>query len=218
MKIFLDTANIDAISRANDTGLLDGVTTNPTKILETGKPFTNVLEEICSVVSGPVSAEGVAEQAEDIVAEALKVTPIAPNIAIKVPMTAEGLKACKILRGKDIMVNATMIFAPDQALLAMKAGASFASIVLSRLDKIAGDVASFVDDTVRIKRNYGFKSEILAASVKTRQDVIHCMRAGVDIVTVSESIFFDMFKHPLTDKGLNEFDKDWEKVKSAGLI
>jgi transaldolase len=217
MKLFLDTARIEAIARASDTGLLDGVTTNPTKILEIGKPFPKVLEEICSMVSGTVSAEAVAEKAEDIVAEALKITPIAPNIAIKVPMTPEGLKACRILREKGILVNATMIFAPDQAMLAMKAGASFASIVLSRLDKIGGNVGSFVEDTVKIKQNYHFSSEILAASVKTRHDVIHCMKAGVDIVSISEAIFFDLFNHPLTDRGLYDFDVDWEKVKAAGL-
>lgn len=217
MKIFLDTADTDAIGRANDTGLLDGVTTNPTKILETGKPFMKVLEEICSIVAGPVSAEAVAEKAEDIVKEALKISSLASNIAIKVPMTPEGLKACKILRGKNIMVNATMIFAPDQALLAMKAGANFVSIVLSRLDKIAGSVESFVDDTVRIKKNYNFSSEILAASIKSRQHVIHCMKAGVDIITITDAVFFDMFKHPLTDQGLNDFEKDWNRVKSAGL-
>lgn len=217
MKIFLDTADTGAIARANDTGLLDGVTTNPTKILETGKPFTKVLEEICSIVKGPVSAEAVAEKAEDLVAEALKIANLAPNIAIKVPMTPEGLKACRLLRSKDIMVNATMIFAPDQAMLAMKAGASFASIVLSRLDKIAGNVDSLIDDTVLIRRNYHFTTEILAASIKSRRDVIHCMKAGVDIITITDSVFFDMFKHPLTDQGLLDFDKDWNKVKSAGL-
>lgn len=218
MKLFLDTANIDAIVRANDTGLLDGVTTNPTKILETGKPFRKVLEEICSVVAGPVSAEAVAEKAGDIVAEARKIAALAPNIAIKVPMTPEGLKACKILRGEGIMVNATMIFAPDQAMLAMKAGASFASLVLSRLDNIAGSVESFVSDAVRIKKNYQFSTEILAASIKTRRDVLQCMRAGADIVSVSEGIFFNMFNHPLTDKGLQDFEEDWKRVKSAGLI
>ena len=218
MKLFLDTADTDAIARAHETGLLDGITTNPTKILETGKPFRKVLEEICSLAKGPVSAEAVAEKADDIVAEALKITPLAENLAIKVPMTPEGLKACRVLRSKGIMVNATMIFAPDQAMLAMKAGASFVSIVLSRLDKIAGDVESFINDAVQIKKNYNFKSEILAASVKTRQDVILCMKAGVDILTVTENVFFDMFNHPLTDKGLEDFDRDWEKVKSAGLL
>lgn len=218
MKIFLDTADVEAITRANDTGLLDGVTTNPTKILETGKPFRKVLEEICSIVNGPVSAEAMAEKAEDLVAEAEKIASLASNIAIKVPMTPEGLKACSVLRAKNIMVNATMIFAPDQAMLAMKAGASFASIVLSRLDKIAGDVESFIEDTVKIKRNYHFSTEILAASIKSRRDVIHCMKAGVDIVTITDSIFFDMFRHPLTDQGLMDFDKDWNRVKSSGLV
>jgi len=218
MKIFLDTADIEAIKRANDTGILDGITTNPSKVLETGKKFHDVIKEICEIVKGPVSAEAVAVKAEDIVREAVIIAGLAPNIAIKVPMTPEGLKASRMLRDKNIMVNVTMVFAPDQVLLALKTNPTFVSIVISRLDKIGGDVIALINDSVKIKRNYGFRGEILAASIKNRANVIDCMKAGVDIVSLPEYIFFDMFKHPQTDQGLTEFDIAWEKVKKAGLV
>jgi len=218
MKIFLDTANLEAIAKANETGLIDGVTTNPTKILETGKPFKEVICEICAIVEGPVSAEAVAESAVDIVREAEHIAALASNVAIKVPMTPEGLKACKKLREKNIIVNITMVFSPDQALLAMKAGTSFVSIVLSRLDKIGGDPYQLVEDTVTIKKKYNFQSEILAASIKTRDAVIHCMRSGCDIISIPDPLFFDLFNHPLTDSGLSGFEKDWGKLIDAGLV
>ncbi len=213
MKLFLDTADVESIRRANDTGLLDGITTNPKKIAETGRPFTQVIEEICSIVSGPVSAEAVAHNAEDIVREAEKLAAIAPNVVNKVPMTVEGLKAAAILeQERDIRVNVTMVFSADQALLAMKTGATFVSIVLSRLDKIGTESEILVDDVLTIKENYGFTSEILAASLKTRNHVMACLRYGADIISVPESIFFEMFHHPLTSQALDEFDKVWEKV------
>jgi transaldolase len=217
MKIFLDTANTEAIRKANDTGLLDGITTNPAKILESGKNFKEVIKEICGIVKGPVSAEAVAHKAEDIVREAEIIAGIAPNVAIKVPMTPEGLKASRMLGMKDIKVNVTMVFAPDQVLLALKTNPAFVSIVLSRLDKVGGDVLALINDSVRIKQNYGFKGEILAASIKNRTNVIDCMRAGVDIVSLPENIFFDMFIHPQTKQGLDEFDGAWEKLINAGL-
>ncbi len=214
MKIFLDTADIASIRRANDTGLLDGITTNPMKIAETGRPFLGVIEEICGIVKGPVSAEAVAHKAEDIVREAEKLAAIAPNVVNKVPMTVEGLKAAAILeQEKDIRVNVTMVFSADQALLAMKTGATFVSIVLSRLDKIGTESEILVEDAVTLKENYGFPSEILAASLKTRNHVMACLRSGADIISVPESIFFDMFHHPLTTQALDEFDQVWEKVK-----
>ena len=214
----MDTADIESIKRAHDTGLLDGITTNPSKILEAGKKFHGVLEEICKIVKGPVSAEAVAAKAEDIVKEAVIIAGLAPNIVIKVPMTPEGLKASRMLGDKGIMVNVTMAFAPDQVLLALKTNPTFVSIVISRLDKIGGDVVALMNDSVIIKDNYGFKGEILAASIKNRANVIDCMRAGVDIVSLPENIFFDMFKHPQTDQGLGEFDVAWDKVISAGLV
>lgn len=218
MKIFLDTADIESIKRANDTGLLDGITTNPSKILASGKKFQEVLKEICKIVKGPVSAEAVAVKAEDIVKEAVIIAGLAPNITIKVPMTPEGLKASRMLGERNIMVNVTMVFAPDQVLLAMKTNPTFVSIVISRLDKIGGDVVALMNDSVIIKENYGFKGEILAASIKNRANVIDCMRAGVDIVSLPENIFFDMFKHPQTDQGLGEFDVAWDNLIKAGLV
>jgi transaldolase len=213
MKIFLDTADIESIRRAHDTGLLDGITTNPMKIAETGRPFHSVIEEICGIVKGPVSAEAVAHKAESIVSEAEKLAAIAPNVVNKVPMTVEGLKAAAILeQERDIRVNVTMVFSADQALLAMKTGATFVSIVLSRLDKIGTDSEILVDDAVTVKENYGFTSEILAASLKTRNHVLACMRYGADVISVPEFIFFDMFHHPLTTQALDEFEAVWEKV------
>jgi transaldolase len=217
MKIFLDTADIESIKRANDTGLLDGITTNPGKVLESGKNFYDVIKEICKIVKGPVSAEAVAVKAEDIIKEAVIIAGLASNIVIKVPMTPEGLKASRMLGDQNIKVNVTMVFASDQVLLALKTNPTFVSIVISRLDKIGGDVAALMNDSVKIKQNYGFKSEILAASIKNRANVIDCMKAGIDIVSLPENIFFDMFKHPLTDQGLSEFDVAWDKIKKAGL-
>jgi transaldolase len=213
MKIFLDTADVEAIRRANDTGLLDGVTTNPTKVAETGKKFTGVIEEICSIVSGPVSVEAIAHSAEDIVKEAEKLAAIAPNVVNKVPMNVEGLKAATILeKKKDIRVNVTMVFSADQAALAMKTGATFVSLVLSRLDRIGTESAFLVEDAVAIKRTYSFSSGILAASLKTRNHVLSCLRAGADVISIPESLFFEMFHHPLTALALDEFDRDWDKV------
>jgi transaldolase len=213
MKIFLDTADVEAIRRANDTGLLDGVTTNPTKVAETGKKFTGVIEEICSIVSGPVSVEAIAHSAEDIVKEAEKLAAIAPNVVNKVPMNVEGLKAATILeKKKDIRVNVTMVFSADQAALAMKTGATFVSLVLSRLDRIGTESVFLVEDAVAIKRTYSFSSGILAASLKTRNHVLSCLRAGADVISIPESLFFEMFHHPLTALALDEFDRDWDKV------
>ena len=213
MKLFLDTADVESIRRANDTGLLDGVTTNPAKVAETGRKFQEVIKEICSIVSGPVSAEAVADKAEDIIREAEKLAAIAANVVNKVPMTVEGLKAARILEEKGIPVNVTMIFSPDQALLAMKTKARFVSIVLSRLDKMGVNSLALVEDSVRIKQNYGFTSGILAASIKTRLSVLDCMRAGVDIISIPESLFFQLFEHSLTTQGLMEFDSLWSKVR-----
>jgi transaldolase len=214
MKIFLDTADIESIKRANDTGLLDGVTTNPSKIAETDRKFTDVIEEICSIVKGPVSAEAVAYETDEIVKQAVEISKIAPNVYIKVPMTVDGLRAASILeKEKDIRVNVTMVFSSTQAFLAMKTGASFVSIVLSRLDNIANESYILVEDAVTIKQNYGYTSEILAGSLKTQNHILNSLRAGADIVTIPESLFFQMFKHPLTDQGLAEFDEAWKKMK-----
>jgi len=212
MKIFLDTGDVEGIRRANDTGLLDGVTTNPTHIAKTGRRFQDVVKEICGIVSGPVSVEAVAETAEDLVREAEKAAQLAPNVAIKIPMTVDGLKAVPVLEDKGIKCNVTMVFSATQSYLAMKAGATFVSIVISRLDAVCNEGDILISDAVTIKRNFGFGSEVLAGSLKTQNHVLSCLRAGVDIVTIPESLFFQMYKHPLTDVGLAQFVKDWQNV------
>ncbi|HUU15719.1 MAG TPA: fructose-6-phosphate aldolase [Sedimentisphaerales bacterium] len=212
MKIFLDTGDVEAIKRAHDTGLLDGITTNPTHIAKTGRKFQDVVKEICGIVSGPVSVEAMADTAEGLVREAQKAVQLAPNIAIKIPMTVEGLKAVPILEDKSIKCNVTMVFSSTQTYLAMKAGATFVSIVISRLDAVCNEGDILISDAVTIKHNFNFGSNVLAASLKTQNHVLSCLRAGVDIVTVPESLFFQMYKHPLTDIGLAQFIKDWESV------
>ena len=213
MKIFLDTGDIDAIKKAYDTGLIDGVTTNPTHIAKTGRKFRDVVKEICSVVPGPVSAEAVAEDTDELIAAAEDIAAIAPNVVIKIPMTPEGLKAVPVLeKQKAIKTNVTMIFSSTHAFLAMKAGASFVSIVLSRLDAVANESYILVEDAAVIKANYSFTSEIIAGSVKTQNQVLNCLRAGIDIVTVNPELFWQLYKHPLTDSGLAQFAKDWEDV------
>ncbi len=212
MKIFLDTGDVEAIKRAHETGLLDGITTNPTHIAKTGRKFQDVVKEICGIVSGPVSVEAMADTAEGLVREAQKAAQLAPNIAIKIPMTVEGLKAVPILEDKGIKCNVTMVFSSTQTYLAMKAGATFVSIVISRLDAVCNEGDILISDAVTIKHNFNFSSNVLAASLKTQNHVLSCLRAGVDIVTVPDSLFFQMYKHPLTDIGLAQFAKDWESV------
>lgn len=213
MKIFLDTGDIEAIKKAYDTGLVDGVTTNPSHIAKTGRKFKDVVKEICSIVPGPVSAEAVAEGTDKLIASAEDIAAIAANVVIKIPMTPDGLKAVPVLeQQKGIKTNVTMIFSSTQAFLAMKAGASFVSIVLSRLDAVANESYVLVEDAAVIKANYGFASEIIAGSVKTQNHVLDCLRAGIDIATVNPQLFWQLYKHPLTDSGLAQFARDWEGV------
>ncbi len=217
MKIFIDSADVDAIKEAADTGLVDGVTTNPTYIAKSGKNFKKVVEEICKIVPGPVSAEAMAETADGMIKEAVEIASIAPNVVVKIPMNIEGLKAVPVLeKQKNVKTNVTMVFSSTQAFLAMKAGASLVSIVLSRLDAIANESIVLVEDAVTIKQNYGYRSEVLAASMKTQNHVLECLRAGVDIVTIPVQLFFQMYRHNLTDAGLEAFRKDWEKVSGGG--
>ncbi len=206
MKFFLDSADVEQVRRAADTGLLDGVTTNPSKIASSGRGLAELVAEICSLLPGPVSVEAVADAADDIVRKAVELSGLASNVVVKVPMTPAGLRAARILEDeRNVRVNVTMVFSADQACLAMRAGASMVSLVLSRLDGASGDGLLLVTDTVAIKRTYGFSSSVLAASLKSRNHVIGCMRAGADIITLPESLFFQMFHHPLTDEGLAEF-------------
>ncbi|RPI22760.1 MAG: fructose-6-phosphate aldolase [Acidobacteria bacterium] len=217
MKIFLDTANVAAVRKAQVTGLLNGVTTNPSHVAKAGRVFEDVIEEICSLALDHVSVEAVADSAEGLVAEARRLTAFGPQVVIKVPMTREGLRAVPVLeREHRIRTNVTMVFSPTQALLAMKAGASFISIVLSRLENVAIESDRLIDDTMVIKRQYGFHSEVIAGSVKTQPTLLSCLRAGVDIATIPEDLFNLMFEHPLTQLGLAQFDQDWQKVKKRG--
>ncbi len=213
MKIFLDTGDVQAIRKAYDTGLVDGVTTNPSHIAKTQRKFREVVEEICSIIPGPVSAEAVSDTTEKLVEEAVNLASIAPNIVVKIPMTVDGLRAVPVLEEqKNVKTNVTMIFSSTQSFLAMKAGASFVSIVLSRLDAVANESDILVEDAVTIRDNYGFDSEIIAGSIKTQNHILSCLRASVDITTMNPDLFFQMFKHPLTVEGLAQFAEDWKKV------
>jgi transaldolase len=214
MQLYLDTGDINEIKRANDTGLLDGVTTNPSHIAKTGHPFRQTVQEICSIVKGPISVETMAEDAAGMIKDAQQLAGMAANIVIKIPMTVEGIKAVPVLEKLGIRTNVTMIFSATQCYLAMKSGASFVSIVLSRLDAIAGESDSLVDDAVLVKQMYSFQSKIIAASLKTQNHVLSCLRTGIDIATLPESLFFQLFKHPLTEQGLETFKKDWQKVSA----
>jgi transaldolase len=215
MKIFLDTADVDGIRRAAATGLVDGVTTNPSHISKTGRRFQDVVLEICEILPrGAISVEAVGDNAEDLIKEAQKISALAPNIVVKIPMGIEGLKAVPVLtKEHKIRTNLTMTFSSTQVFLAMKAGTTFVSIVLSRLDAIASESIVLLQDAVTIKKNFGFESEVLAASLKTQNHVLAALRAGVDIITVPDSLFFQMYQHPLTDAALAQFDIDWAKVR-----
>ena len=210
MKFFADTAEIDEIRELADTGLLDGVTTNPSLIHKAGRDFLEVVREIAGVVSGPVSAEVVALDYEGMMREAEVVRKIASNIAVKVPLTPAGLKACKVLSGDGTMVNVTLCFSPAQALLAAKAGAAFISPFVGRLDDIGTGGMDLIADIRDIYDNYDFKTEILVASVRHPMHVVEAAKLGADVMTAPPKIIWQLFKHPLTDSGIASFLKDWE--------
>ena len=213
MKFFVDTADIEAIRDLAATGLLDGVTTNPSLIQKSGRNFFEVLEEICGVVSGPVSAETTALDMEGMLKEAAKLTPIAPNITIKVPLTYEGLKACRRLSDQGTMVNVTLCFSAVQALMAAKAGATFVSPFVGRLDDIGQPGMELIEDIRVIFDNYpDFETEILVASVRNPIHVLEAAKIGADVATVPPAVLKGLIQHPLTDKGLDQFLKDWAKT------
>jgi transaldolase len=212
MKFFLDTANIDEIRDAESTGILDGITTNPTLISKEGNPFEEQLLKICSIVKGPVSAETVSRDAPGMIEEGRHLAKLHPNIVIKCPMTKEGLKATKALSDEGIRVNVTLIFSAPQALMAAKAGAYFVSPFVGRLDDIGQDGMMLIKDIVAIFNNYEFKTEVLVASVRHPNHVIQAGILGADICTLPAKVFDLMLKHPLTDRGVEQFLKDWEKV------
>ncbi len=212
MKFFVDTADVAAIAELNDLGMVDGVTTNPSLILKSGRDIIEVTKEICAIVAGPVSAEVVALKACDMIAEGRKLAGIAPNIAVKLPLTWDGLRACKVLTGEGNMVNVTLCFSANQALLAAKAGASFISPFIGRLDDINLDGMELIRDIRQIYDNYDFSTEILAASIRTVNHVSEAALAGADVMTAPPEVIRKLAHHPLTDAGLAQFLKDWEKT------
>jgi len=214
MKFFVDTAEIEPIAELNALGMVDGVTTNPSLIAKSGRDILEVTKEICSIVSGPVSAEVVSLAADDMIAEGRKLAKIAGNIAVKVPLTWDGLKACKQLRSEDIMVNVTLCFSANQALLAAKAGASFISPFIGRLDDLNIDGLELIEDIRIIYDNYGFETEILAASIRSANHMSECAKIGADVATAPPKIIKAMANHMLTDKGLSGFMAD---AKKAGI-
>jgi transaldolase len=212
MKFFVDTAVISEIAELNDLGMVDGVTTNPSLILKSGRDIIEVTKEICSIVKGPVSAEVVALKADDMIAEGRKLAAIAPNIAVKVPLTWDGLKTCKVLSGEGFMVNVTLCFSANQALLAAKAGATFISPFIGRLDDINLDGLDLIADIRTIYDNYGFTTQILAASIRSANHMSECAKIGADVATAPAAVIKAMANHVLTDKGLDQFMKDWAKT------
>ncbi len=212
MKFFVDTADVDAIRELNDLGMVDGVTTNPSLILKAGRDIEEVTREICEMVSGPVSAEVVAEKAEDMIREGKHLARIADNIAIKVPLTWDGLKACRALTDDGHMVNVTLCFSPAQAILAAKAGATFISPFIGRLDDIHLDGVDLIADIREIYDNYGYETQILAASIRSVNHIIEVGKIGTDVITAPPSVIKSMANHVLTDKGLAQFNADWAKT------
>jgi transaldolase len=212
MKFFLDTANINEIRDAASTGIVDGITTNPTLISKEGNPFEDQLLKICSLVDGPISAETVSPDANGMVEEGRHLAKLHRNIVVKCPMTKEGLKATKRLSDEGIRVNVTLVFSAPQAILAAKAGAYFVSPFVGRLDDIGEDGMGLIRDIVTIFGNYDFKTEVLVASVRNPIHVVQAGLAGADICTLPAKVFDQLLKHPLTDRGVEQFLKDWEKV------
>lgn len=210
MKFFIDTANIDEIKKAVDMGMVDGVTTNPTLISREDKPFEEIIAEIAEVVDGPISAEVIALDCDGMVKEGRELAKISKNIVIKVPMTTDGLKATKIFTGEGIKTNVTLIFSSAQALLAAKAGATYVSPFVGRLDDLAQTGMDLVADIMTIYENYGYQSEVIVASVRNPMHVMDAALIGADIATIPFKVIGQLAKHPLTDSGMESFLKDWE--------
>jgi len=212
MKIFIDTANVEHIREANDLGIISGVTTNPSLIAKEGRNFIDVVKEITSIVDGPISAEVISLEHKGMVDEARELVKIHKNIVIKIPMTLEGLKAVKILSSEGIRTNVTLIFNAAQALMAARAGASFVSPFLGRLDDIGQNGIDLIEEIVDIFSIHDIKTEIIAASIRNPLHVINAARAGAHIATIPYNVIVQMSKHPLTDNGIERFLKDWETV------
>ncbi len=218
MKFFIDTADINEIKAAMEMGMVDGVTTNPTLISRTGRPFLEVAKEIVETVPGPVSLEVVSLDTQGMVDEARQLAKLGDNVVIKIPMTTEGLKAVKILSEEGIKTNVTLVFSPLQALLAAKAGATFVSPFVGRLDDIGHDGMELVAQIVQIFDNYGFDTEIIVASIRHPQHVLQAAIMGADIATIPFKVIKQLAKHPLTDVGIERFLEDWAKVPDKDAI
>lgn len=214
MIFFIDTANVDDIRKANDMGIISGVTTNPSLIAKEGRDFKQVIQEITSIVDGPISGEVKATtvDAEGMIAEAREIASIHPNMVVKIPMTAEGLKAVKVLHKEGIKTNVTLIFSPAQALLAARAGADYVSPFLGRLDDISTPGISLIEDITEIFQMHGIETQIIASSIRNPIHVIDCAKAGADIATVPYKVLLQMIHHPLTDEGIRKFQDDYRKV------
>lgn len=216
MDIFIDTANIEEIKKANEWGIVDGVTTNPSLIAkEKNKSFKDIVQEIINIVSGPISVEVISIDTEGMIKEAIKLSELSQNIVVKIPMTPDGLKAIRILNSKNVKTNVTLVFSISQALLAAKAGATYVSIFVGRLDDIGHEGVQIVSDTVKIFNLYGMETQIIAASIRHPLHVIESAKAGTHVATIPFNVIEKMFKHPLTDIGIERFLKDWEVVKNG---
>lgn len=215
MKLFLDTANLAQIKKFNQMGVVDGITTNPTLVAKEPGEFEEIVAAICREVKGDVSAEVIGTDFEGMVSEADQLSRIAPNVVVKIPMIAEGLRATKAISKKGVRVNMTLIFSANQGLLAAKAGASYISPFIGRLDDIGQRGMEVVEDLVRIRDNYGMKAEVLVGSIRHPQHVLEAAKIGADIATMPPEVMEKMMQHPLTDAGLKRFLDDWEKAKKA---
>lgn len=214
MRLFIDSANVEEIREVSQWGVISGVTTNPSLIAKEGRNFIQVVQEICSIVDGPISAEVVSVKSQDMIPEAEDLAAIHPNVIIKVPMTDEGLKAVSILSNKGIKTNVTLVFSANQALLAARAGASYVSPFVGRIDDVGQDGLQVVADTVQIFAQHGLDTEIIAASIRHPLHVLDSAKVGSDIATVPYGVFKKMVRHPLTDAGIASFLQDWETVKN----
>ncbi|KXZ40547.1 transaldolase [Alkalithermobacter thermoalcaliphilus JW-YL-7 = DSM 7308] len=212
MKLFIDTANVDEIREVNSWGVIEGVTTNPSLIAKEGRDFVEVVKEITSIVDGPISAEVISLNSDEMIKEALELSKIHSNIVIKIPMTSEGLKAVKELSKKGIKTNVTLVFSPNQALLAAKAGATYVSPFVGRLDDIGHEGANLISEIAQIFDIHKIDTQIISASIRNPQHVISSALAGAHIATIPYNVFKQMLNHPLTDIGIEKFLKDWESV------
>ena len=211
MKFFIDTANIEEIKKGLQLGMVDGVTTNPSLVAREQKPFEDILKEICAIVDGPVSAEVISLQCDGMVAEARELAKVADNIVVKIPMIEEGLRAVKILAAENIRTNVTLVFSSSQALLAAKAGATYVSPFVGRLDDISTSGMDLVSEIMTINRNYGFETEVIVASIRNPMHVVESALIGADIATIPYKVIAQLAKHPLTDIGMEKFLADWEQ-------